>query len=157
MTQPRLPSPTQCLSDAASAITRQARRICQQGLAVPPELISLARLIQQDTSLSAQQRLWECLKGGQLLGYLFTSDIDLGTFTADFYCEAAHLVVEIGDDTSRLNRCPACDCWARSNGFRIVRLHHREIESNLEQVLNVLILMLQLAASDCRENSQTPL
>jgi very-short-patch-repair endonuclease len=136
-------------------VTQQARRICQQRMTVPEALLAHARALQAQ-SITAHQLLWECIKGGQLLGFVFLPQRDLGSFVADFYCEAAHIVIEIGDDASRLDRCPTCDCWARAHGFRIIRLHHREVEANIEQVLNVILLTLRLCAPPCADLPHPP-
>jgi very-short-patch-repair endonuclease len=142
------------MSDPHAQVTLQARRICQQRMTVPEALITRAQALQGE-ALTAHQLLWECIKGGQLLGYAFRPQLDLGAFVADFYCESAQIVIEIGDDISRRDRCPICDCWARAHGFRILRLHHREVESNIEQVLNVLLLTLRLCSSPCLSDEDT--
>ena len=58
-----------------------------------PKLKELARQL-RNNSTKAEIRLWQYLKGKQMLGYDFHRQKSIDNFIADFYCFKLRLIIE---------------------------------------------------------------
>ena len=46
----------------------------------------------------AEQKLWQCLRGGQIDGAQFRRQHAVGTYIVDFFCAKSKLVIEVDGD-----------------------------------------------------------
>jgi very-short-patch-repair endonuclease len=84
----------------------------------------------------AERRLWQALRKYQLGGLKVRRQVPLGPFIADFYCQAARLVVEVDgishiDSPSDATR----DAWMNEHGICVFRISNLDMLSNMEGVL----------------------
>ena len=85
----------------------------------------------------AEQRLWSRLRQRQLLNLRFRRQHPVGTYIVDFYCPARNLVVEVdGDSHADKEEYDAERTeWLESQGYRVIRFTNREVENELDAVL----------------------
>jgi len=99
---------------------------------------------------TAEDRLWEQLRGRQLGGYKFVRQYAIGNYFADFVCRDLRLVVEVDGGTHSTpteltedaNR-EAAICQA---GYAIFRVGNAEVAGNLDGVLTSLLAELKKRA-----------
>ena len=84
--------------------------------------------------------MWQLLRNRQRCNQKFRREHPLGNYTADFYCAAAKLVVEI-DGASHLsteakNYDANRDQWMRQQGIRILRFTCAQVEHETQIVID---------------------
>jgi very-short-patch-repair endonuclease len=88
--------------------------------------------------------LWSRLRNRQLEGLKFVRQEPVGRYCADFVCREQHLIVEVDGgqhaDSSMHRRRE--DELARL-GYRVVRFWNNELLSNIEGVLQALLMELR--------------
>ena len=85
----------------------------------------------------AEERLWDHLRGHQLLGFGFRRQHALSCFVADFYCAKARLVIELdgGIHESRRGQDDWRDTCLAGLGLKVLRFRNEEVMDSLSQVL----------------------
>ncbi|WP_370170366.1 endonuclease domain-containing protein [Sphingobium abikonense] len=90
----------------------------------------------RNSATIAEQLLWQCLKGKKL-GYKFSRQMPVGPYFADFLCRELRLIIEIDgashDQTIRHDE--RRDHYCRSFGFKILRISHDDVMTNLDGVV----------------------
>jgi len=90
----------------------------------------------------AEQHLWQHLRRKQINGWQFYRQKPLGSYIVDFYCAAAHLVVELDGsqhfeaDHQRTDR--QRDAFLQSLGLRVLRFDNRQVLLETDAVLEVI-------------------
>ncbi len=100
---------------------------------IPLEIRARARELRQPQT-PAEARLWACLRDRRLAGAKFRRQHPLGRLIVDFYCPAAHLVVEV-DGESHLDQVDGDatrTTWLEAAGHRVVRVTNQEVRESLE-------------------------
>jgi very-short-patch-repair endonuclease len=88
-----------------------------------------------------ERRLWRALSGSKLNGLKFRRQAPIGDRIVDFLCPAKGLVVEIDGVTHDRERDGARDRQLQErHGFSTVRFTNAEVMSNLEGVLDSLVM-----------------
>jgi very-short-patch-repair endonuclease len=90
-----------------------------------------------------EKRLWSHLRDRKLGGLKFRRQVPLGDRVVDFFCAEAHLAVELDGsghcrhftETSDLDRA----IELHEKGIRIIRFYNRQVDENLEGVLNAIL------------------
>jgi very-short-patch-repair endonuclease len=107
-----------------------------------------ARKLRREMSLP-EVLLWEQIRG-QKLGIKFRRQHPIGLYTADFYCAALRMVLEIDgknhDFGDRPGRDEARDQHMRDAGFQVLRVEASQVLKNMDGVLALI-----------RETATTPL
>jgi cyclase len=90
---------------------------------------------------NTEKMLWSALKQKKL-GMRFRRQHPIGSYIVDFYCHKAQLVIEI-DGEYHLNEDQILSDRARSNefeetGLKVIRFSNHEIESDLQEVLEII-------------------
>ena len=95
-----------------------------------------ARELRQEMSRT-EWRLWDRLRGRQLLDHKFRRQVPLGPYFADFACLEARLVVEVDGEhhSDQLVYDARRDKWLGEMGFRVLRFWVSEVDENLEGVI----------------------
>ncbi|MCL4125506.1 UNVERIFIED_CONTAM: hypothetical protein GTU68_048428 [Idotea baltica] len=83
--------------------------------------------------------MWQLLRNRQRCNQKFRREHPLGIYTADFYCAAAKLVIEI-DGASHISEQAkqydaARDQWMKSQGIRVIRFTCSQVEQQTQKVL----------------------
>jgi len=90
--------------------------------------------------------LWRALKELPLLGTHFRRQAPIGPYVVDFFCPAAHLIVELDgghhndDETAKRDR--KRQLWLEREGYRVVRFWNSEITDDLDTVLERIYVEL---------------
>jgi len=96
-----------------------------------------ARALRREPTPS-EWRLWQVLRG-RPEGWKFRFQHPFPGCTADFYCPAARLVVEIDGDSHSMGDAPqrdqARDAWLRAQGLTVARYDAKDVMRELEAVV----------------------
>ena len=110
-----------------------------------PISVSRARdLRKSDTE--AERRLWEAIRNRRLAGFKFVRQLPVGPYVADFACRERKLIVEVdgathGSETER-RRDERRSTFLQVEGFRVMRCWNDDVFTNLEGVLDGILLRL---------------
>ena len=110
-------------------------------LPIDPTTLSCARELRR-TLTPAERKLWRALRCKQLCGLKFRRQHPLTPYILDFYCHEKRLVVELDGGQHNEVAQTAYDrertAWLRAQGLRVLRFWNREIDTNLEGVLEAI-------------------
>jgi len=83
--------------------------------------------------------MWQMLRNRQRCNQKFRREHPLGVYTADFYCVAAKLVIEVDGASHQSKEAKdydaARDRWMRQQGIRILRFTCAQVEHETQSVL----------------------
>ncbi len=100
--------------------------------------IEFARL-QRQTANSFERQMWELLRDRRRCNLKFRRQHPLGPWTADFYCAAAKLVIEVDGASHFTDEGKARDAarnhWMRENGVEVLRFSGKQVEFETLQVI----------------------
>lgn len=85
-----------------------------------------------------QALLWQHLKD-EPRGLSFVRDFAAEDFTLPFYCEAAHLGVEIDDDPFKTRRHDARDAWQEANRVDVMQVPPSHVLQNASEVADAIL------------------
>ena len=95
-------------------------------------------------SMSPPERLlWQVLRTrpGSLK---FRKQHPIGPYTADFYCAAAKLVIEVDGDSHDMGEHPKLDqlkdAWLQERGFRILRFLAADVMKDVDSAVTAIVL-----------------
>ncbi len=105
-------------------------------LHIHPQLTERARQFRRELT-PMEARLWQCLRDRRCDGHKFRRQVVLDRFIADFYCPAAHLLVEVDGSSHNgtVERDAARDEWLALHGHHTLRVTNADVRDNLEGVL----------------------
>jgi very-short-patch-repair endonuclease len=93
--------------------------------------------------ISAEAKLWARLRNRRLGGLKFVRQAPIGPYFVDFVCRERKVVVEVDGGTHATEAEIASD-EVRTHeiarlGYRVFRVHNRDIYENLDAVLDALL------------------
>ena len=101
--------------------------------------IKFARLRRQAAD-EWERQMWQLLRNRQRCNQKFRREHPLGIYTADFYCIAAKLVVEVDGASHQSKEAKeydaARDRWMRQQGIRVLRFTCAQVEYETQEVLD---------------------
>ena len=102
-----------------------------------PHIFEKAKVLRKNMTLS-ERKVWEILKGKQIMGLRFRPQHPIDIFIADFYCHPLKLVIEIDGGIHQLEENKEYDIGREAEierwGIKIFRLTNDEIDENISQV-----------------------
>jgi very-short-patch-repair endonuclease len=108
---------------------------------MPRRLTPVAQSLRRNAT-SAERRLWQGLRRGQLAGFRFRRQVVLGDFIADFACFDARLIIEVDGATHSTGEEIARDANRSAalvaQGFAILRFTNDDVFRNLAGVLETV-------------------
>lgn len=106
-------------------------------------LTETARTLRK-SSTDAEKLLWSRLRSKQIQGHKFRRQEQIGRFIVDFVCYERKLVVEAdgGQHAVEKEKDAERTAWLNSQNFTVVRFWNHEILTNLEGVLEKIMLHL---------------
>ena len=91
---------------------------------------------------SAEEQLWQALRGRRFKGLKFVRQMPVGPYFADFACRNARIIVEVDGATHATSEQTERDNTRseplEQQGYRIYRVRNDEIYENLDGVLDTL-------------------
>ena len=107
-----------------------------RGLPVKRVKQERARALRQ-TMTPAEKRLWQQLRAHRFDGMHWRRQQVIAGFIVDFYCAAAHLVVELDGPihAAQADYDAARDLALAAHNVRILRFTNREVNDELDRVL----------------------
>ena len=103
-----------------------------------PELKELARTL-RNNSTKAEIRLWNYLKGKQLIGYDFHRQKPIDNYIADFFCNKLMLAIEVDGYTHGFEKTFERDKKKEQElneiGITVLRYRDEDVMNNIEGVL----------------------
>jgi very-short-patch-repair endonuclease len=104
-----------------------------------PHIFEKAKILRKHMT-SSEQRLWECLKGKQILELRFRPQHPLDTYIADFYCHPIKLVIEVDGGYHKTNDQIEYDIEREAvlieMGIKVVRYTNDEVDRDIDNVIN---------------------
>ena len=87
----------------------------------------------------AERMLWSRLRGKQLLGTLFYRQKPIGNYIVDFYCPAAHVVVEVDGgqhfEPENITKDTKRTAYFHVLKLTVLRFDNRQVLTQLEDVV----------------------
>jgi len=86
----------------------------------------------------AELKIWDALRGDQMLGLRFRRQHRIGSYIADFFCHAAKLLVEVDGDShdQRQEYDEKRTYWmSKHKGLRVARYTNEDVIKDLDAVL----------------------
>ena len=86
--------------------------------------------------------VWVKLRELKPLGFHFRRQAPIGRYVVDFFCPAAHLIVELDgghhneDDTAE--RDGLRQRWLENEGYRVIRFWNNDVMGNIDGVIAVI-------------------
>jgi very-short-patch-repair endonuclease len=106
-----------------------------------PNLKQLAREL-RNNSTKSEIRLWQMIKGKQVMGYDFHRQKPLLNYIADFYYHKLELVIELDGYTHQLEEVQQKDKRKQADlealGLTVLRFEDGEVLQNVDEVLRIL-------------------
>ncbi len=127
------------------------------GQIITDEKFDLARRLRRNMT-PQELRLWECLRGRRLAGIKFRRQQVIDGFVADFYSDAAGLVIEL-DGSAHDNRAEydaARDAILARRGLRVMRVANSQIDNELPAALAAIEREVLHLVKPATENHLTP-
>jgi very-short-patch-repair endonuclease len=122
-------------------------------------MTSKARQLRQ-TPTEAEKILWKALRRDQL-GVSFRRQHPIGRYVLDFYCPSAGLAIEVDGGQHAAGHQKEIDHrrdqWLSTCGIRMLRFWNNEVLSNLQGVLQMVVMELKKTPSRREERADLPL
>jgi len=116
-----------------------------------PIIFERAKALRENMTLS-EQKLWEHLKGKQILGFRFRPQHPIDIFIADFYCHPLLLVIEVDGGIHKSNDQREYDIGREAEiekwGIKVIRFSNEEIEHDFDMVINKIIQICEKRQSE---------
>ncbi len=90
------------------------------------------------TKADPQALLWQQLKD-EPQGLVFVRDHPVGDFLLPFYCEAAHLAIEVTDDPFKSKDYGARECWQDRYKVDIMQVPPGHVLRNAGEVAEAIL------------------
>jgi len=92
--------------------------------------------------------MWQMLRNRQRCNQKFRREHPLGIYTADFYCVAAKLNVEVDGASHQSKKARAYDAardrWMKEQGIRVLRFTCAQVEHETQSVLKQIDAALKV-------------
>jgi very-short-patch-repair endonuclease len=93
-----------------------------------------------------ERKLWRALKELPISGTHFRRQAPIGPYVVDFFCPAAHLIIELDgghhNDDETAKRDGERQLWLEREGYRVIRFWNSEIAGELNAVLERIYVEL---------------
>jgi len=114
---------------------------------VKPKARSRARALRRD-STDAERIIWAALRAHRMNGAGFRRQVPIGSYTVDFVCHAANLVIEIDGGQhfapEHFEKDARRDAFLAARGYRVLRFNNHEVMPNRTGVLSTILADLEL-------------
>ncbi len=106
--------------------------------------VATARRLRRN-STDAERALWRQLRDRRFQGYKFRRQIPFPPYVVDFLCDDAKLVIEVDGGQHDWNRAKdeIRTRFIEQLGFRVIRYWNNEVLSNMDGVLQQILIELK--------------
>ena len=103
----------------------------------------------------AERRLWQKLRGGQLLGYKFQRQKPVGNYIVDFYCYQLKLVIEIDGFSHdfKMDYDQKRQEFLEKLGLKVLKFSDKQVLKEVDGVIQIIVDFI----IGCAEVSHPPL
>jgi len=105
------------------------------------QLKTRARALRSNLT-DAEQRLWNRLRGKQILGIQFYRQRPIGNYIVDFYAPTTRLVIEVDGahhfDTAQASYDRRRSEYLENHGLKVLRFDDRQVLLELDSVVQVV-------------------
>ena len=116
------------------------------------KLVARARTLRQRQT-DAEKILWYHLRNRRLGGHKFRRQHPIGRYIVDYFCDAAHLVVELDGGGHNEPRQIAYDqvrtSWFEKQGLQVLRFWNDDVLTDTDKVLEAILGAIQNFTSPC--------
>jgi very-short-patch-repair endonuclease len=120
------------------------------------KLKELARQLRNNSTIS-EIKLWQQLKGKQMLGYDFHRQKPLLNFIADFYCYELQLVIELDGYSHQFEEVQIKDAFKQNQleelGLTVLRFQDKDVLRDMNNVMRGIKNYIEVF----EEHTPTPL
>ena len=103
-----------------------------------PHIFEEAKMLRKNMT-EAELKLWEKLKGKEMLGLRFRPQHPIDIFIADFYCHPLKLVIEIDGGIHKSRNQKEYDFGREGElenwGIKVIRFTNENVENEMSRVL----------------------
>jgi very-short-patch-repair endonuclease len=101
----------------------------------------------------AERLLWNRLRARQIHGLRFRRQEPIGQYIADFLCYEVKMVIEVdgGQHAGQKQYDEKRDHWMASQGFRVLRFWDHEVLTNINGVLEKIMVQILPSPSPSRQ------
>ena len=121
------------------------RPMADQIIPYNPKLKTRARELRKNMT-PGEQRLWQFLRGKQVLGFDFDRQRPIDQFIVDFYCKKLRLAIEIDGASHDSENAQIADAERQARleafGIRFLRFQEREALRETEAVVKAIELWI---------------
>ena len=107
-----------------------------------PDIFVKAKKLRNNMT-SAEVKLWEALKGKQVLGFRFRAQHPIDIFIADFYCHPLKLVIEVDGGIHNNQDQKESDIGREAElenlGIKVMRFSNEQVEDELTLVIDEIL------------------
>jgi very-short-patch-repair endonuclease len=104
---------------------------------LPTRTLGHARALRR-AQTDAERKLWEHLRAGQVDGLKFRRQHPVTPYIADFYCEAAKLVIELDGSQHAASVDAARTRFLEAQGLTVLRFWDNDVLVNTDAVLDAI-------------------
>ena len=108
----------------------------------------------RNNSTEAEIILWNYIKDKKLLGYKFRRQYGVDQFILDFYCTELKFAIELDGkvhlDKAAIQHDENRDAYLKSFGITIFRIRNNEVYTDINLVLNKIIIKIKEATTPPR-------
>ncbi|MBD2194059.1 endonuclease domain-containing protein [Calothrix anomala FACHB-343] len=93
----------------------------------------------------AEKKLWQKLRSKQLLGFKFRRQHVIDRFIVDFYCQQAHLIIEVDGGIHEYTQQEDAirQEFLESLGLKVMRLKNEDVLNSIDETLVKIVHELQ--------------
>lgn len=95
----------------------------------------------------AENRIWYYLRDRRLNGYKFVREHVVGSYIADFVCRSKKIILEVDGgqhaNTDTVEYDQKRTEYLESKGYKVLRVWNNEVLTNIEGVLDELLILLE--------------
>ena len=97
----------------------------------------------RSAATDAERALWRRLRSRSLDGHKFVRQEPIGSYTVDFICREARLIIEVDGGQHADNRHDVIrDQWLASHNYRVLRFWNNDVLGNVAGVLETIATAL---------------
>ena len=106
----------------------------------PEVMLERSRQLRQNAT-EAENKLWQYIRAGRLIGWKFRRQVLIGNYIADFVCGRAKLIIELdgSQHADALEYDARRTAFLQSEGYQVLRIWNNDVMRNIDYVLELIL------------------